>query len=156
MLNRKIEVWVGLFVLTGLAAFLLLVFKVANIDLNANNHSYTLYARFNNVGGLKIRSPIKVGGVVIGRVTEIRLDPVRLEPIVTLNIDKKFDHFPETSSIAILTSGLLGEQFLGFTPGFEDENVSMLANGDTIEDTHGALVIEDLVGQLLYSLSKDK
>ena len=156
MLNRKVEVLVGLFVLAGFSAFLILVFKVANIDMASGSNTYNLYATFSNIGGLKVRSPIKVGGVVVGRVTNVHLDPVKLEPIVTLTIDKKFNHFPETSSVAILTSGLLGEQFLGLTPGFEDEDISILTNGDKIEDTHGALVLEDLIGQFLYSLSKDK
>lgn len=156
MLNRKIEILVGSFILMGLAAFLILVFKVANVDMKSADSSYTLYASFNNIGGLKVRSPVKVGGVVVGRVSDITLDPVRMEPIVSLSIDKRFNHFPETSSIAILTSGLLGEQFLGLTPGFEDEDVSILVNGDKIEDTHGALVLEDLIGQFLYSMKKDK
>lgn len=156
MLNRKIEILVGIFILSGLAAFLILVFKVANIDVKPTDSTYTLYATFNNIGGLKVRSPVKVGGVVVGRVSDIHLDPIRLEPIVTLSMDKRFDHFSESSSLSILTSGLLGEQFLGLTPGFEDEDSGMLANGDKIEDTHGALVLEDLIGQFLYSMSKDK
>ncbi|MGL4475718.1 MAG: outer membrane lipid asymmetry maintenance protein MlaD [Shewanella sp.] len=153
MLTRKIEILVGLFLLAGLAALLVLVFKVANVDLNNGENSYSLEARFTNIGGLKVRSPVKVGGVVVGRVTAITLDAERLEPIVTIKIDNKYNQFPDTSSVAILTSGLLGEQFLGLTPGFVDSEVSMLANGDRIDDTRGALVLEDLIGQFLYSKS---
>ncbi|BDM63170.1 outer membrane lipid asymmetry maintenance protein MlaD [Shewanella sp. NFH-SH190041] len=156
MLSRKIEIMVGGFLLAGLAAFLVLVFKVANVDMQSADQAYTLKATFTNIGGLKVRSPVKVGGVVVGRVSSITLDPVRLEPVVTMSIEKRYNQFPDTSSIAILTSGLLGEQFLGLTPGFVDEDVSMLGNGDTIEDTHGALVLEDLIGQFLYSMGKDK
>ncbi|EGM68767.1 MULTISPECIES: outer membrane lipid asymmetry maintenance protein MlaD [unclassified Shewanella] len=157
MLTRKIELLVGVFLLTGLAAFLVLVFKVANIEVKTSDSSYTLTANFTNIGGLKVRSPVKVGGVVVGRVSNIDLDPVKLVAVVTVVMDKRYDKFPETSSLAILTSGLLGEQFLGLTPGFMDDDVSMLKDGDKIDDTRSALVLEDLIGQFLYSMgSKDK
>ncbi len=153
MLTRKIEVLVGLFLLSGLAAFLVLVFNVANVEVKAGDSSYTLYAKFSNIGGLKVRSPVKVGGVVVGRVSSIKLDSSELVPIVALSMDKEFDQFPETSSLSILTSGLLGEQFLGLTPGFMDEDIAMLVDGDRIDDTHSALVLEDLIGQFLFSTS---
>ncbi|ABV35346.1 mammalian cell entry related domain protein [Shewanella sediminis HAW-EB3] len=153
MLTRKIEVLVGLFLLSGFAAFLVLVFNVANIEVKTGDSSYTLYAKFSNIGGLKVRSPVKVGGVVVGRVSAIKLDSSELVPIVELSMDKEFNQFPETSSLSILTSGLLGEQFLGLTPGFEDEDIAMLVDGDRIDDTHSALVLEDLIGQFLYSTS---
>ncbi len=153
MLTRKIEVLVGLFLLSGFAAFLVLVFNVANVEVKTGNSSYTLYAKFSNIGGLKVRSPVKVGGVVVGRVSAIKLDAAELVPIVELSMDKEFNRFPETSSLSILTSGLLGEQFLGLTPGFEDEDIAMLVDGDRIDDTHSALVLEDLIGQFLYSTS---
>lgn len=153
MLTRKIEVLVGLFLLSGFAAFLVLVFNVANIEVKTGDSSYTLYAKFSNIGGLKVRSPVKVGGVVVGRVSAIKLDSSELVPIVELSMDKEFNQFPETSSLSILTSGLLGEQFLGLTPGFEDEDIAMLVDGDRIDDTHSALVLEDLIGQFLFSTS---
>ncbi|WP_133405473.1 outer membrane lipid asymmetry maintenance protein MlaD [Parashewanella tropica] len=157
MLTRKIEFLVGCFLLTGLAAFLTLVFNVANIKIDSGESTYALKAHFTNVGGLKVRSPVKVGGVTVGRVSDITLDPKQLDAVVTIQIDKRYDQFPETSSLSILTSGLLGEQFLGLTPGFVDDDISMLKNGDQIENTHSALVLEDLIGQFLYSLgSKDK
>ncbi|MEI8602200.1 outer membrane lipid asymmetry maintenance protein MlaD [Shewanella sp. PP-Sp27a-2] len=157
MLTRKIELLVGVFLLTGLAAFLVLVFNVANIEVKSSDSTYTIKANFTNIGGLKVRSPVKVGGVVVGRVSGIDLDPVKLVAVVTLVMDKHYDKFPETSSLAILTSGLLGEQFLGLTPGFVDDDVSMLKDGDKIDDTRSALVLEELIGQFLYSMgSKDK
>ena len=156
MLTRKIEVLVGLFLLSGLLAFLVLVFNVANVEVKTGDTSYTLYAKFSNIGGLKVRSPVKVGGVVVGRVSSIKLDSTELVPIVALSMDKEFSQFPETSSLSILTSGLLGEQFLGLTPGFVDEDIAMLVDGDRIDDTHSALVLEDLIGQFIYSINKDK
>ena len=157
MLTRKIELLVGVFLLSGLLAFCGLVFKVANVEVQSNDQTYTLVAEFNNIGGLKVRSPVKVGGVVVGRVTDITLDIRKLIPVVTLTMDKRYDQFPETSSLAILTSGLLGEQFIGLTPGFMDDDIAMLASGDKVHDTRGALILEDLIGQLLYSMSsKDK
>ncbi|WP_299790805.1 outer membrane lipid asymmetry maintenance protein MlaD [uncultured Shewanella sp.] len=153
MLTRRIEVLVGLFLISGFAAFLVLVFNVANVEVKTGNSSYTLYAKFSNIGGLKVRSPVKVGGVVVGRVSAITLDSSELVPVVELSMDKEFNQFPETSSLSILTSGLLGEQFLGLTPGFVDEDIAMLADGDRIDDTHSALVLEDLIGQFLYSTS---
>ncbi|WP_076415873.1 outer membrane lipid asymmetry maintenance protein MlaD [Shewanella sp. UCD-KL12] len=152
MLTRKIEVLVGFFILSGLAAFLVLVFNVANVEVKSGASSYTLYAKFSNIGGLKVRSPVKVGGVVVGRVSAITLDPVELVPLVELSMEKQFNQFPETSSLSILTSGLLGEQFLGLTPGFMDDDIAMLVDGDRIDDTHSALVLEELIGQFLYSV----
>ena len=157
MLTRKIEFLVGLFLLAGIGAFLILVFNVANIKVSSGSDTYTLTAHFSNVGGLKVRSPVKVGGVLIGRVSDIELDPQQLDALVTVEIDEKYKHFPESSSIAIQTSGLLGEQYLALTPGFAlDEDTAMLKDGDKIEDTHSALVLEDLIGQLLYSLGDKK
>ncbi|MGS0680416.1 outer membrane lipid asymmetry maintenance protein MlaD [Shewanella sp. 125m-7] len=156
MLTRKIEILVGLFLLSGLAAFLVLVFNVANVEVKSGDSSYTLRAKFSNIGGLKVRSPVKVGGVVVGRVSAINLDPEKLVPIVSIAMDKRYQYFPETSSLSILTSGLLGEQFLGLTPGFMDDDIELLVDGDSIEDTHSALVLEELIGQFLYSMgSKD-
>ncbi|MEI6860316.1 MAG: outer membrane lipid asymmetry maintenance protein MlaD [Shewanella sp.] len=152
MLTRKIEVLVGLFLLSGLTAFLILVFNVANVEVKSGANNYALYAKFSNIGGLKVRSPVKVGGVVVGRVSAITLDPHELVPVVELSMDKRFDQFPETSSLSILTSGLLGEQFLGLTPGFMDDDIAMLVDGDRIDDTHSALVLEELIGQFLYSV----
>ena len=154
--NKRLELWVGIFMLAGIAALLVLAFKVANLQSFGSNESYTLKAHFDNIGGLKVRSPVKVGGVTVGEVTAINLDKETYIPMVTLSINKKFGYFPETSSASILTSGLLGEQYLGISPGFVDEDVEMLHNGDLIEDTKSALVLEDMIGQVLYSIGGDK
>lgn len=152
---KKLELWVGAFVLAGFAALLVLVFKVADVQNIGGNESYTLKAHFDNIGGLKVRSPIKVGGVTVGKITNITLDTESYVPVVTLAIEKKYGYFPETSSAAILTSGLLGEQYLGIEPGFIDEDIDMLGEGDLIEDTKSALVLEDMIGQVLYSIGGD-
>ncbi|PSU25038.1 outer membrane lipid asymmetry maintenance protein MlaD [Photobacterium phosphoreum] len=154
--NKRLELWVGVFVLAGICAFLVLAFKVANIQSFGSTETYTLKAHFDNIGGLKVRSPVKVGGVTVGEVTSITLDKQTYVPIVTLEINKKYGYFPETSSASILTSGLLGEQYLGIRPGFIDTDTEMLHNGDLIEDTKSALVLEDMIGQVLYSLGGDK
>lgn len=154
--NKRLELWVGIFMLAGIAALLVLAFKVANLQSFGSNESYTLKAHFDNIGGLKVRSPVKVGGVTVGEVTAINLDKETYIPMVTLSINKKFGYFPETSTASILTSGLLGEQYLGISPGFVDDDVEMLHNGDLIEDTKSALVLEDMIGQVLYSIGGDK
>ncbi|ELR66353.1 Putative ABC transporter, periplasmic component YrbD [Photobacterium marinum] len=152
---KKLELWVGSFVLAGFAALLVLVFKVADVQSIGGNDSYTLQAHFDNIGGLKVRSPIKVGGVTVGKITAINLDTESYTPVVTLAIEKKYGYFPETSTASILTSGLLGEQYLGISPGFVDEDIEMLGEGDLIEDTKSALVLEDMIGQVLYSIGGD-
>ncbi len=154
--NKRLELWVGVFMLAGISALLVLAFKVANIQSFGSTETYTLKAHFDNIGGLKVRSPVKVGGVTVGEVTAITLDEQTYVPIVTLEINKKFGYFPETSSASILTSGLLGEQYLGIRPGFIDTDTEMLHNGALIEDTKSALVLEDMIGQVLYSLGGDK
>lgn len=149
--TRKLEIWVGAFVLAGVIAVLVMIFKVANVTGLGSNGSYELKATFDNIGSLKVRSPVKIGGVVVGRVSGISLDTETYAPVVTMAIDENYGHFPETSSAEILTSGLIGEQYVGLVPGFVDEDIEMLGAGDYIEDTKSALVLEDLIGQFLYS-----
>ena len=151
MKSRKAELLVGVFVALTIAAGLLLAFKVANDSMSGRTDTYMLYAKFDNIGGLKVRSAVKVGGVTIGRVDDITLSSSDFTPVVSLSISKEFDAFPETSSVSILTSGLLGEQYIGFQPGFVIDGVENLAEGDYIEDTKSALVLEDLIGQFLFS-----
>ncbi|ACH67230.1 MULTISPECIES: outer membrane lipid asymmetry maintenance protein MlaD [Aliivibrio] len=153
--TRKVEFFVGLFVLAGMAALLMLLLKVADVRSGGSGEYYTLNAQFDNIGSLKSRSPVKVGGVVIGRVDNITLDKESYLPIVSMQIDKQFGAFPETSAAQILTSGLIGEQYIGIVPGFIDEDIDMLGNGDFIEDTKSALVLEDMIGQVLYSIGGD-
>ncbi|WP_115720020.1 outer membrane lipid asymmetry maintenance protein MlaD [Gallaecimonas mangrovi] len=155
--SRKIELLVGFFILIGIAAMLVLALKVANGGLAGDGKTYTLFAKFDNVGGLKVRSPVKVGGVVVGRVESIKLDHSDFTAVVKMDIDAEYQNkFPETSSASILTSGLLGEQYIGLHPGFKDDSVSMLKDGDYIEDTKSALVLEELIGQFLFGKSHDE
>lgn len=155
MSQRKLEIWVGLFVTSAIASFMLLAFAVAGVSFNGDGERYTLEATFNNVGGLKPRAPVKLGGVVVGRVESISLNTENYRPVVKLSMLEKQGVYPDTSSLSILTSGLLGEQYIGITPGFIDEDVEMLSHGDQIEDTKSALVLEDLIGHFIYSLNKD-
>lgn len=158
--TRKIEFWVGSFVLAGICAILVMIFQVADVKGLGSSDTYRLMAEFDNIGSLKVRSPVKVGGVVVGRVESIALNPKSLLPTVTLAIDSQYNQFPENSSLQILTSGLIGEQYLSLVPGFVFEDEVMLKEGDRIEDTKSALVLEDLIGQVLYSVGggsdKDK
>jgi phospholipid/cholesterol/gamma-HCH transport system substrate-binding protein len=155
MVSKKIELLVGLFVTIGLAALLALSLKVADTGIGGGGESYQLFAKFDNIGGLKVRSPIKVGGVVVGRVSDISLDIEDYTPIVTLDIYSQYSQFTEATSVAILTAGLLGEQYLGLQPGFVDDSVDILQPGDFIEDTKPALVLEELIGQFLFSQGSD-
>lgn len=153
--QRRLEVMVGLFLVIAIAAFAFLAFRVASWSVGSSDDMYTLNARFDNVGGLKVRAPVKVGGVVIGRISDITLSQDDWTPVVTMHINKKFNSLPETSSAAILTSGLLGEQYVGIRPGFKTDDIEDLKDGDFIEDTKSALVLEDLISQFLFSQGDD-
>lgn len=151
----KYEFWVGLFVLLGLAALVFLGLRVANVQGFSSEKTYTLYATFDNIGGLKVRAPIKVGGVVVGRVADIQLDAKTYTPKVTLAMNENFNQIPDTSSLSIKTAGLLGEQFIALNVGFMIEGeTEMLKEGDTFADTNSAMVLEDLIGQFLYGDKK--
>ncbi|MGA7586099.1 MAG: outer membrane lipid asymmetry maintenance protein MlaD [Rouxiella badensis] len=151
MQNKKSEVWVGAFMLIALCAVVFICLKVADIRSLGSDPTYRIYADFDNIGGLKNDSPVKIGGVVIGRVSSITLDK-NLSPRVAMDIDDKYNQIPDTSSLAIRTSGLLGEQFLALNIGFQDPDMgtTILKNGGTIQDTKSAMVLEDLIGQFLY------
>ncbi|MDG6895872.1 outer membrane lipid asymmetry maintenance protein MlaD [Volucribacter amazonae] len=146
----KSEFWVGLFLLLGIACLVFLGLKVANVQGFSETKSYKVTANFDNIGGLKVRSPLKLGGVVIGRVTDIQLDENDYLPKVTIAINQEYNKIPETSSLSIRTSGLLGEQYIALNMGFDDGEVAMLKEGDKILDTKSAMVLEDLIGQFLY------
>ncbi|MFC0142077.1 outer membrane lipid asymmetry maintenance protein MlaD [Erwinia mallotivora] len=152
MQTKKSEIWVGAFLILALCAALFLCLRVANLKLSGSEPTWRLYATFDNIGGLKTGSPVKIGGVVIGRVTDIELDSKTYSPRVTMNINDKYNQLPDTSSLAIRTSGLLGEQFLALNVGFDDPEMgtSMLKDGSTLRDTKSAMVLEDLIGQFLY------
>ncbi|MFU2058585.1 outer membrane lipid asymmetry maintenance protein MlaD [Avibacterium volantium] len=149
--TAKYEFWVGLFLLLAIGAFVFLGLKVANVQGFSQAKSYQVSATFDNIGGLKVRAPLKVGGVVIGRVSDIELDPQTYLPVVKIAINQEYNEIPDNSSLSIKTSGLLGEQYIALSIGFDDgETTKMLKEGSKIVDTKSAMVLEDLVGQFLY------
>jgi len=147
-MNKKgIEIGVGLFVLLGLAALLFVALKAANLTSFGQADTYTVTARFDNIGGLKARAPVRAAGVVIGRITGIKLDAKTFQGVVTMEIERGYQ-FPKDSSAKILTAGLLGDQYVGLDPGGDDKN---LAAGDMVPQTQSAVVLENLIGQFLSS-----
>ncbi len=144
--------------LAGIFAGIMLALKVAGLSFGSQGDTYALYASFDNIGGLKIRSPVKIGGVVIGRVSDVSIDAKTFTPKVEMQIDSRYNELSDTSTAAILTSGLLGEQYIGITPGFSDEDMGteILKNGDSISDTKSALVLEDLIGKFVYGQANGK
>ncbi|WP_374567236.1 outer membrane lipid asymmetry maintenance protein MlaD [Ideonella sp.] len=151
MAKKSIETLVGLFVLLGIAALVFVALKAANLASFTNGETYTLQARFDNIGGLKVRAPVRSAGVVVGRVTSIKLDPKTYQGVVSLQISSGVE-FPKDSSAKILTSGLLGDQYIGIDPGADDKN---FAAGDMIKQTQSAIVLENLIGQVLLSKAGD-
>jgi phospholipid/cholesterol/gamma-HCH transport system substrate-binding protein len=145
MERTTLDLWVGAFVVGGLVALAILAFKVGNLSTYNVSESYLLKANFTNIGGLKPTASVRSAGVLIGRVTEIKLNSERYEAEVTMSIDKRYQ-FPKDTLISILTSGLLGEQYIGLKPGADDE---MLKNGDVIKQSRSAVVLEDLIGQVV-------
>jgi phospholipid/cholesterol/gamma-HCH transport system substrate-binding protein len=146
--SRLIEIGVGLFVAAGMAALFMLAMQVSNLSNSISGDTYAITAAFENIGGLKVRSPVTVSGVRVGRVDSIDYDSRAYEAIVTLSIDSRYNSFPEDTSASIFTSGLLGEQYIALEPGGSETN---LAEGDRLQLTQSALVIEQLVGQFLYN-----
>ena len=148
MQRSTLDLWVGLFVCAGVGALLVLAMKVGNMaSIGIGNESYTLYANFDNIGGLKPRAPVKSAGVVVGRVTAIAFDNNRFNARVELNLEKRYT-FPKDTTASILTSGLLGEQYIGLEAGGDPAN---LAGGETIKLTQSAVVLEKLISKFLYS-----
>jgi len=152
MNTRTIEIAVGLFVAAGLAALFMLAMKVSNLANYTGGDGYVVSARFDNVGGLKVRSPVSASGVRVGQVVGIEYDSEGYEARVIISIDPQYDKFPLDTAASILTSGLLGEQFIGLQPGAEEE---FLKDGSEIELTQSALVLEQIVGQFLYSKAEE-
>jgi len=146
-----LDFWVGLFVAAGLAALFALALKVSNADNFDSGSSYSVNASFDNIGGLKVRSPVKSAGVVVGRVSNIRFDNRTFAAVVTIKLDSRY-RFPKDTSAAIMTSGLLGEQYMALEPGGDAHN---LVQGDTIRITQSAVVLENLISQFLYNKASD-
>ena len=146
-MNRTtIDLWVGIFVALGLGAIVFLSLKVGNLASFKTDEGYHLDARFDNIGGLKVRAPVTSAGVVVGRVEKIRLDPKTYEAIATLRIEPTYQ-FTKDTIASILTSGLLGEQYLGLEPGGD---TATLKDGDLIAKTQSAVVLEKLLGQFMF------
>ncbi len=147
MERTTLDLWVGIFIAAGIGAILLLALKVGNMSSFNGSNTYQIYAYFDNIGGLKQRAPIKSAGVVVGRVAAIALDPKQYKARVTFNLDRQYQ-FSKDSTASILTSGLLGEQYIGIETGAED---TMLKPGDTLAFTQSAVVLEKLIGQFIFN-----
>ena len=152
MNTRTLEITVGLFVTAGMAALFMLAMKVSNLATYGGGEGYIISASFDNIGGLKVRSPVATSGVRVGQVVGIEYDSDGYEARVAISIDPQYDKFPIDTAASVLTSGLLGEQFIGLQPGAEEE---YLKAGSEIELTQSALVLEQIVGQFLYSKAEE-
>ena len=148
-MNRTVlDVWVGVFVVAGIAALMFLALRVGNASETYNvGESYALVASLDNIGGLKRRAPVKSAGVVVGRVSDIQFDNAKFVARVTMTVDRRYK-FPRDTTASILTSGLLGEQYIGLEGGGDEK---MLANGEAFKLTQSAVVLEKLIGQFLYN-----
>lgn len=153
MVNRHtIEIWVGLFVAAGMAALFMLAMKVSNISAFADDEGYMVTARFENIGGLKIRSPVSMAGVRVGRVADISFDAKTYEAVVSMRIASQYATLPKDSSASIFTAGVLGENYVGLEAGARDE---YLKEGDEIKITQSAVVLENLIGQFLFNKAQE-
>ena len=151
MNKTVLDLWVGLFVIAGVAALLFLALKVGSTSAVRASNSYEIVARFDNIGGLKPRAPVKSAGVVVGRVANIGFDNETFEAAVTLRLDKRYS-FPKDTSAAIMTSGLLGEQYVGLEAGGDDQ---MLKDQDRITLTQSAVVLENLIGHFIFGKAQE-
>lgn len=151
-MNRTVlDLWVGFFVAIGIAAFLFLSMKVGNLSSAHLSNTYVLQAKFDNIGGLKVRGPVKSAGVLVGRIVDINFDPASYEAVVSMTIDGRY-RFPKDTFASIYTAGLLGEQYVGLDVGGDEK---MLQPGDTISKTQSAVVLEKLISQFLFSKAAD-
>lgn len=151
MERTTIDLWVGVFVVAGVAALVMLAMKVGNLGTYNVSEAYQVHAYFSNIGGLKPKASIKSAGVLVGRVTDITLDTERYEAKVVMSLDKRYQ-FPRDTFANILTSGLLGEQYIGLVPGGDEE---VLKNGEQLKMTQSAVVLEDLIGKFLYNKAEE-
>lgn len=151
MQRTTIDLWVGVFVVAGIGALVMLAMKVGNLGTYNVSEAYQIHAYFSNIGGLKPKASIKSAGVLVGRVTDITLDTERYEAKVVMSLDKRYQ-FPKDTFANILTSGLLGEQYIGLVPGGDEE---VLKNGEQLKMTQSAVVLEDLIGKFLYNKAEE-
>ncbi|MDO8811174.1 MAG: outer membrane lipid asymmetry maintenance protein MlaD [Gallionella sp.] len=147
MERTTVDLWVGVFVVAGIGALVMLAMKVGNLGTYNVSEAYQVHAYFSNIGGLKSKASIKSAGVLVGRVTDITLDTERYEAKVVMSLDKRYQ-FPQDTFANILTTGLLGEQYIGLMPGGDDQ---MLKDGEQLKMTQSAVVLEDLIGKFLYN-----
>ena len=152
MERTTIDLWFGAFVAAGFAALLVLALKVGNLGAERPTETYRVEARFDNIGGLKVRGPVRSAGVLVGRVADIHFDTERYQATVALALDTRYQ-FPKDTTAAILTSGLLGETYVGLDAGGDDKK---LAQGDRIIITQSAVVLEKLIGQFLFSKAQEE
>ncbi|MDI3514199.1 MAG: phospholipid/cholesterol/gamma-HCH transport system substrate-binding protein [Rhodocyclaceae bacterium] len=151
MSRTALDLWVGIFVAIGFAALVFLAMKVGNFSGINGGETYRVEAAFDNIGGLKVRAPVKSSGVLVGRVAAIRFDPEIYRAVVELEIDQRYG-FPADTTASILTSGLLGEQYVGLEAGADS---AMLKNGDRVLITQSAVVLEKLIGQFMFDRAAD-
>lgn len=151
MERTTLDLWVGMFVVAGVAALVMLAMKVGNLGTYNVSDTYQVHAYFSNIGGLKPKASIRSAGVLVGRVTSISLDTERYEANVVMSLDKRYP-FPKDTFANILTSGLLGEQYIGLVPGGD---TAMLKNGDVVKQTQSAMVLEDLISKFMYSKASE-
>lgn len=148
--TRAVELGTGMFVFLGVAAIFFLATQTSNLGNLVSNEAYTVTARFENVGGLSVRAPVTMAGVTIGRVSAIDFDPDRLDAVVSIKIDDRYNRIPDDSDAAILTAGLLGGQYVGLSPGGSD---TFLGDDAELEFTQSAVVLENLISKYLFSQS---
>jgi len=148
--SRKIEILVGIFVVLGLIAFVVMALNISNLNSLSSDKGYNVTAQFENIGGLRTRAKVTLSGVVVGRVQEISYDKESFRAVVTLNMNSDIDYLPEDTQASIYTSGLLGEQYISLEPGAEDE---VLKNGSNITLTQSAVVLEEVIGKLMVSFT---
>ena len=146
--SKTVEVGVGVFVALGLAALFMLAMKVSNLAMLTDGDAYDVHVRFENIGGLKVRSPVTMAGVRVGRVTAIEFDDTTYQALVTLGIEERYGRIPADSSATIFTSGLLGEQYVSLEAGGEEE---YLTDGSEVQLSQSALILEQVIGQFLFS-----
>ena len=151
MSRKLIDLWVGFFVVIGFAAVLFLALRVGNVSSANFAETYQLTAKFDNIGGLKVRGPVKSAGVVVGLVTEISFDPQTYEAVVTMTVDGRY-RFPKDTFASILTAGLLGEQYIGLDAGGDEK---MMKGGDTFSKTQSAVVLEKLISQFMFNKASE-
>jgi len=146
MNTRIVEIWVGIFIAAGAAALFMLAMKVSNLASYTDDEGYTITAKFEDASGLKVRSPVAMAGVRLGRVTDIKFDNISLEAIVTMRIESQYKTLPKDTSASIYTAGLLGEKYVGLEPGGDEDS---LKQGSRIKLTQSSMVLEKLIGQFV-------